>query len=85
MEVTDLEDNVIEVGDRVAGAFRIGNIAVLRTGTVQGFGERGNNITVRVEWDHDSEYERYRHMYNDPYTNVHGGIEADLKRFVKIS
>jgi hypothetical protein len=86
MEINDLEGNTINPGDRVAGAFRIGNVAVLRTGTVQGFGERGNNVTVIVNWDHDSEYagrsESWRRLQSA--VDITGAIEADKLRFVKI-
>lgn len=83
MEIKDLEGNVIGPGDRVAGAFRIGNIAVLRTGTVLGFGERGNNMTVTVKWDHDSSDVVAYDRKNDG-VNIVGNIEADKVRFVKI-
>jgi hypothetical protein len=72
--VEDLLGNPVAVRDQIAGAFRIGNVAVLRVGTVLGFGERGNKLTVKVQWHHDSQY---------PGETV-GAIEADLKRFVKI-
>lgn len=79
--VEDLLGNPVVPGDTVAGAFRIGNVAVLRVGTVLGFGERGNKLTVKVQWDKTS----------NPYggsdakdVSIFGGIEAELKRFVKI-
>lgn len=81
MEIKDLEGNVVKPGDRVAAAFRIRNVAVLRTGTVLGFGERSNSVTVRVEWDHDSSFDFATHPLA---TRVHGAIDASLTRFVKI-
>jgi hypothetical protein len=77
MEIKDLEGNVVVPGDRVAGAFRIGNTAVLRTGVVLGFGERANKLTVQVRWETTSEYPRGA-------TNIVGAIAADKIRFVKI-
>lgn len=80
--VEDLLGNPVQPGDEVVGAFRIGNVAVLRVGTVLGFGERANRLTVRVRW-HDS---------SNPYGGKDpeviektGAIEAELKRFVKLS
>jgi hypothetical protein len=78
MEIKDLEGNVVVPGDRVAGAFRIGNTAVLRTGLVLGFGERGNKITVQVRWSTGSDYGQNGAL------NIVGAIEADKLRFVKI-
>jgi hypothetical protein len=77
MEIKDLEGNVIQPGDRVAGAFRIGNTAVLRTGTVLGFGERSNRVTVQVRWSSDS-------GYPGGALNIVGAIDATKLRFVKI-
>lgn len=75
-EVEDVLGSTIRVGDTVAGAFRIGNVAVLRVGTVLGFAERANRLTVRVQWQHSSRsYEG----------EIVGAIEADLHRFVKIN
>lgn len=74
--VEDLLGNPVQPGDEVVGAFRIGNVAVLRVGTVRGFGERANALTVRVAWHTDS---------NDGTIAKHGAIEAELKRFVKLS
>lgn len=73
--VTDVLGNPINVGDEIAGAFRIGNTAVMRVGTVQGFGERGNKLTVKVKWTTSSR--EYDH-------EVTGAIEADLQRFVRL-
>lgn len=73
--VEDVRGNQIVVGDEIAGAFRIGNVAVLRVGSVVGFGERGNKLTVKVQWRDSSR------SYDD---EVNGAIEADLKRFVKV-
>lgn len=81
-EIVDLEGNVVQQGDRVAGAFRIGNTAVLRTGTVQGFGERANRLTVKVIWDHDSNYPGPGPL-SDAW-RIKGAIEAELYRFVRI-
>jgi hypothetical protein len=75
-EVVDVLGNVVNAGDTVAGAFRIGNTAVLRVGRVLGFGERGNKLTVRVEWLVSSRKSE---------GNIVGGIEADLNRFVKLT
>jgi hypothetical protein len=77
MEIKDLEGNVIQPGDRVAGAFRIGNTAVLRTGVVLGFGERAGGVTVQVRWSADSDYP-------GGALNTVGAISADKLRFVKI-
>jgi hypothetical protein len=77
MEIKDLEGNVIEPGDRVAGAFRIGNTAVLRTGTVLGFGERANKLTVQVRWENSSEWPRGA-------VNIVGAIDAARVRFIKL-
>jgi len=75
-EVQDVLGTTVKVGDTVAGAFRIGNTAVLRVGTVLGFGERGNKLTVKVEWKVSS---------RETEGNIVGGIEADLNRFVKLT
>lgn len=77
-QITDLRGNTLEVGDKVAGAFRIGNVAVLRIGEVTGFGERGNALTVEVHWTLSSLGARVTPI------DIHGGIEAGLIRFVKI-
>lgn len=76
--ITDLQGNTLEVGDRVAGAFRVGNVAELRVGEVTGFGERGNELTVEVHWTKRSSYAGTKDV------DIHGGIEAGLVRFVKI-
>lgn len=76
MEVRDILGQVILEGDEVAAAFRTGNVAELRVGTVLGFGERGNELTVKVRWHKSSGRERD--------VDIIGGIEADLVRFVKI-
>lgn len=74
--VTDVLGNPINVGDEIAGAFRIGNTAVMRVGTVLGFGERANKLTIKVKWAYSSR--EYDH-------EVTGAIEADLQRFVRLS
>lgn len=68
-EIIDLNGDVVAVGEPIAAAFRVGNVAELRTGVIEGFGERGNNLTVIVRWDDGSRT---------------SGIEAHLRRFVKI-
>ena len=79
MEIKDLNDNVVGVGDRIAAAFRIGNAAVLRVGTVLGFGERGNNVTIRTHWDTSSSW------YGARDVDIEGAIDASLFRFIKIA
>lgn len=76
-EIKDLEGNVIEVGDRIAAAFRTSTQAYLRTGTVLGFGERSNNVTLKVQWDYESIGRGHR-------TTTVGFIDSSLFRFVKI-
>lgn len=73
-KVLDVLGNEVKVGDDIAGAFRIGNVAVLRVGTVLGFAQRGRKLTVRVQWKHSSQSE----------ADVVGAIEADLTRFVRL-
>lgn len=76
--VADVLGQDVEIGDTVAGAFRLGNIAVLRVGTVTGFGERANRLTVKVKWHTES-------AGNGPEViNINGAIEAELYRFVRI-
>lgn len=77
--VVDILGEQILPGDRIAAAFRLGNIAELRVGTVLGFGERGNNLTVQVQWEISSGSDG-----NKRDIAKSGGIEADLFRFVKI-
>lgn len=80
-EVTDVLGQTVNAGDQIAGAFRIGNVAVLRVGTVLGFAERGNKLTVRVQWHHQSnEFKGGREE-----VDIVGAIEAKLTRFVKIN
>lgn len=74
--VTDVLGNDIKVGDQIAGAFRIGNVAVLRVGVVLGFAERGRKLTVKVQWHHSSQKRE---------DEIIGAIEADLTRFVKLN
>lgn len=78
-EVTDLLGNTVSVGDAIAGSFRTGNKAELRTGFITGFGERGNNVTVGVHWRYSSGLGRNSHEID-----IHGAIEADLHRFIRI-
>lgn len=75
LEVLDLWDRPLAVGAIVAAAFRTGNVAELRIGKVLGFGERGNALTVRVQW--------YISSLNPKIDKI-GEIEADLVRFVRI-
>jgi hypothetical protein len=77
-EVYDLLDQPVRKGDKIAAAFRAGDVAQLRTGTVLGFGERSGKVTVKVQWEVQSGYAKYM------TTTVIGAIEADLRRFVKI-
>lgn len=76
--VNDANGNEVGIGDTVAGAFRLGNIAVLRIGEVVGFGERSNRLTVKVKWYVESADQ------GPQVVNINGAIEADLYRFVKI-
>lgn len=78
-EVTDLLGASVQIGDRIAAAFRIGNVAVLRVGTVLGFGERSNELTIRVQWEQESS------GHGPEETAKVGSIEARLARFVKVS
>lgn len=78
MEVQDLQGKTISVGDRVAGAFRDSTLAYLRLGTVLGFSERGNKLTVRVQWDTES-------GARGPHpVDIVGSIDAGLYRFIKL-
>lgn len=77
MEIKDVLGQVIEPGDTIAAAFRTGNIAELRVGTVLGFGERGNELTVKAHWTRGS-------LYGGTDIQIHGEIEAQLVRFVKL-
>lgn len=77
--VQDLLGNDVVVGDQVAGAFRIGNTAKLRVGTVLGFGTRGSKDTVKVQWHDESSWDGGKAV------NTVGAIEVGLKRFVKIT
>jgi hypothetical protein len=78
-EVTDLLGKPIAKGDTIAAAFRTGNKAELRVGTVMGFGERGNNVTVAVWWYKSSGFGR-----NSADIDINGAIEADLHRFIRL-
>lgn len=77
MEIKDVLGQVVEPGDTIAAAFRTGNIAELRVGTVLGLSERGNELTVKVHWTRSS-------LYGGNDTEVYGAIEAQLVRFVKL-
>lgn len=82
MQVLDILGQEIEPGDRIAGAFRSSVRAELRTGTVLGFSERGNKLTVTVKWDTSSSGLNYG---DAPLpVNIVGNIEADLRRFIRI-
>lgn len=78
-QILDLLGQEVKVGDRIAGAFRDSTHAFLRAGTVLGFGERGNKLTVQVKWDTDSGY-----GVGPRDVEIVGAIEADLRRFIRI-
>lgn len=77
-EVVDVLGVPVNPGDRVAGAFRSSNRAILRVGEVISFGERGNRLTVNVRWVRESAEGAGLNV------DIVGGIEAELFRFVKI-
>ena len=77
--VTDLNGDPVQEGDRIAGAFRAGDVAQLRTGTVLGFGERSGKTTIKVQWEISSGSGRGARA-----VSTLGQIEAGLKRFVRI-
>jgi len=77
--VADVTGRAVKVGDRIAAAFREGNVAELRVGHVTGFGERNYygvpRRVVAVDWEDGSGYGR-------PQSS---SIFADLQRFVVIA
>jgi hypothetical protein len=77
--VSDLNGDSVYVGDRIAGAFRAGDVAELRTGRVLGFGVRSGRPTVKVQWELKS-----GNSGGARPTSTLGQIEARLLRFVKI-
>lgn len=79
VEVPDLLDQVVRVGDEIAAAFRAGDVAQLRTGRVLGFGERSGKTTIKVQWEVESGYAR-----GSGPSNTIGAIEARLQRFVRL-
>lgn len=83
MEVKDILGQVILKGDTIAAAFRTGNTAELRVGTVLGFGERGNELTVKTQWHKSSRGYGNNTIAQD--VDIVGEIEAGLVRFVKIA
>jgi hypothetical protein len=80
MEILDIQGVPVQVGDRIAAAFREGNRGELRIGTIMGFGERANKVTVVVVWDLESGYGA-----GPRKIAVKGAIQADLYRFIKIN
>lgn len=80
MEILDILNQPVVEGDLIAAGFRSGNNGELRIGYIEGFGERGNNTTVKVHWVKGSGYGGRRQELD-----IHGAIEADLFRFVKIT
>jgi hypothetical protein len=81
-QILDLLGQAVDVGDRVAAAFRDSTQAELRTGTIVGFGERGNKLTIIIEWD-SSSYDVTRPHSKTSVPPV-GAIEAGLRRFIRI-
>lgn len=77
-ETTDVVGQTVKVGDRVAVAFRSGNLAELRVGTVTGFGVvnswEGPDDTVRISWEQSS----------NGYKVGDSGVSVQKKRFVKL-
>lgn len=76
--VPDVAGTEVKIGDRVAVAFRMGNTAEMRVGTVLGF------LTQTSEWQSDITlmeiaWEGFRSTPQKPTR-----IEARLKRFAKI-
>lgn len=77
-DVLDKLGQRLEVGDRIAVAFRWDNTAELRIGTIIGHGyKRGyNGILLEIEWESQDKWGT---------TPVKSKIETHHKRFVKIN
>ena len=79
-ETTDLLGYPVLIGDRIAVAFRSGNTAEMRVGTVVGFATRkgyGDPVpTMRVSWEHGS--------YSLPASKI-TAIDKFARVFVKLS
>lgn len=76
MGVVDLLGQEVHVGDIIAGAFRESDSGVLKVGEILGFGMRGDNVTIKVQWNHTSGYGK---------TGRASTIEAHYARFVLIT
>lgn len=74
-EVLDLLGQRVEVGDRIAAAFRCGDAPELRVGTVVGYGyKRGYGyVLLEIKWDHTS-----------VFVPEKSKIETHHKRFVRM-